>query len=248
MTTNALESATRLIKEATDIVVFTGAGVSAESGISTFRDPATGALWSKFDPEKLVTMNGFDENPRLVWEWHDMLHEKVTVAEPNQAHKWIAELEKHADVTVVTQNVDDLHERAGSTKVVHLHGDLRARCTICSWREPKVTAWQARDLSLLPWCPECNAPARPNSTWFGELLPERAVIQAKEALGWCDLCLIVGTSAQVYPAAEMPMAVVKRGMPVISVNTRAEDHFFKSSVNLTGKAGEVLAGITLETS
>ena len=175
-----------------NVVVFTGAGVSADSGIPTFR--GEGGLWRNFRAEDLATPEAFARDPALVWEWYEWRRGLVRAAEPNAAHRAIARL---PDAVVVTQNVDGLHARAGSADVVELHGNLfRARCV----RERRVLAAPDAFASIPPHC-ECGALLRPDIVWFGEVLPDAAVARASAVISAADLLLIIGTSGIVYPAA-----------------------------------------------
>jgi NAD-dependent deacetylase len=182
------------------IVVFTGAGVSAESGIPTFR--GAGGLWRNFRPEDLATPQAFARDPQLVWEWYEWRRGLVREAQPNAAHEAIARLEGRlgngtGSVTVVTQNVDGLHGRAGSRDLIELHGNLfRVRCT----REGKVRDAAAPFEEMPPRC-ECGALLRPDVVWFGEMLPPGAIERATEVIQAADLLLVIGTSGVVYPAA-----------------------------------------------
>ena len=174
------------------VVVFTGAGVSADSGIPTFR--GAGGLWREFRPEELATPQAFRRDPALVWEWYEWRRALIRKARPNAAHEAVARL---TDAVVVTQNVDALHTRAGSRDVVELHGNLfRVRCT----REGKTRDHPEPFTSLPPLC-ECGALLRPDVVWFGEMLPEDAVARAVGAIRGADLLLVIGTSGVVYPAA-----------------------------------------------
>lgn len=208
------------------ITVITGAGMSAESGIPTFRDALTG-LWARFDPQHLATPEAFHEDPALVWGWYRWRAALVLRARPNAGHLGLAELEEAGhDVTVVTQNVDDLHERAGSTRVLHLHGSLFAsRCIKCGAApaaEPlrenvdAVPAEGSREAP--PACTACGGRLRPGVVWFGEGLPESAWLQAQDAVAACDLLLVIGTSNLVYPAAALPLAALEAGTPVLEIN------------------------------
>jgi NAD-dependent deacetylase len=175
-----------------NVVVFTGAGVSAESGIPTFR--GEGGLWRNFRAEELATPEAFARDPAMVWEWYEMRRGLVRAAEPNAAHRAVAAL---SDAVVVTQNVDALHARAGSADVVELHGSLfRVRCV----REQRVRAAPEPFAALPPRC-ECGALLRPDVVWFGEMLPEDALARASAVMQGADLVLIIGTSGIVYPAA-----------------------------------------------
>jgi len=175
-----------------NVVVFTGAGVSAESGIPTFR--GEGGLWRNFRAEELATPEAFARDPAMVWEWYEWRRGLVRAAEPNAAHRAVAAL---TDAVVVTQNVDALHARAGSADVVELHGSLfRVRCV----REQRVRAAPEPFAALPPRC-ECGALLRPDVVWFGEMLPEDALARASAVMQGADLVLIIGTSGIVYPAA-----------------------------------------------
>jgi len=189
-----IEAAIRAIRNARPrrVVVFTGAGVSADSGIPTFRGP--GGLWRDFRPEDLATPEAFRRDPKLVWEWYEWRRDLIRNAKPNAAHEAIAWL---SDAVVVTQNVDNLHARAGSSDLVELHGNIfRVRC-------PREQTTHVRDEpfpSLPPAC-DCGALLRPDVVWFGEALPPHAVARAVGAIRGADLLLVIGTSGVVYPAA-----------------------------------------------
>jgi len=192
-----------------NVVVFTGAGVSAESGIPTFR--GEGGLWRNFRAEELATPEAFARDPALVWEWYEWRRGLVRAAEPNAAHRAIAAL---SDAVVVTQNVDALHARAGSADVVELHGNLfRVRCT----REQRVRAAPEAFDVLPPRC-ECGALLRPDVVWFGEMLPYDAVARASQLMRGADLVLIIGTSGIVYPAAGL---VALCGGTTVEINPQA---------------------------
>ncbi len=207
------------------IVFLTGAGMSAESGIPTFRDALSG-LWERFDAEQLATPEAFQRDPALCWGWYRWRAALVRRAEPNAGHVAIAQAARdgHA-VSVVTQNVDDLHERAGSDGVVHLHGSLFAsRCLDCGRPvapDPILAgldslAEGAREAP--PTCPRCGGPFRPGVVWFGEALPEQAWNEACTAVSECDLVVVVGTSGLVQPAASLPRLARECGARVVEVN------------------------------
>ena len=208
------------------ITVITGAGMSAESGIATFRDAQTG-LWARFDAQRLATQEAFGDDPALVWGWYRWRAAALLRAEPNAGHRGLAGLERAGhDVTVITQNVDDLHERAGSSPVLHLHGSLFAsRCIDCGTtpadeplreRPEAVLADGAREDP--PACAGCGGWLRPGVVWFGESLPEGPWRAAREAVDRCELLLVIGTSALVYPAAALPLAAIETGTPVLEIN------------------------------
>lgn len=191
------------------VVVFTGAGVSAESGIPTFR--GAGGLWRSFRAEDLATPEAFARDPKLVWEWYEWRRDLVRGAEPNAAHHAIARL---SDAVVVTQNVDALHERAGSADIIELHGNIfRVRCT----SERKTSSRRDPFHSLPPYC-ECGSLLRPDIVWFGETLPPGALERAADEIAAADLLLVVGTSGVVYPAAGL--VELSRGL-TIEINPAA---------------------------
>lgn len=198
------------------IAVLTGAGISAESGVPTFRGP--GGLWRTFRAEELATPQAFRRDPVLVWEWYDWRRSVIAGCRPNAAHEVLAEMERRvADLTLITQNVDGLHHRAGSRTVVELHGNIwRMRCT----RECRP-AWddQAVPLpELPPRCPDCGALARPDVVWFGESLPGEALEAAVQAAQRCRVMLVIGTSALVQPAAGLPLLALRHGARLIEIN------------------------------
>ena len=231
------------LRRARHVAVLTGAGVSAESGLPTFRDALTG-LWAKHRPEDLATPEAFERNPALVWDWYRMRREAALRAEPNPAHLALARLEDLVPrLTIITQNVDGLHRRAGSRTVVELHGDItRVRCSRESapadtWVEPPPGGEP-------PKCEGCGAYLRPDVGWFGETLPEKALHRAWAAVYHCDFFLAVGTSNLVEPAATLPWLAAAQGATVAVVNTTMDGQ--RSGVgihHLTGAAGEVLPGL-----
>lgn len=234
-------AALEALRRAQHVTVLTGAGISAESGIPTFRDALTG-LWSRFRAEELATPEAFARDPALVWSWYRWRRERVLAAEPNAGHRALVELEALVPaLTLITQNVDGLHQRAGSRDVIELHGNIvRARCTrdgstIEDWMECEPGP---------PPCDRCGAPLRPDVVWFGEMLPEGALAAAWEATRHCDVMLSIGTSNLVEPAASLPWVAAAAGATVIVVNTSTEGQRTGPSVHhLVGKAGEVLPGI-----
>jgi len=212
-----------VLARARHVVVFTGAGVSAESGIPTFRDALAG-LWERFDAEQLATPEAFRRDPDLVWGWYEWRRMLVMRAQPNAAHRAIAELEGRVDrFTLVTQNVDDLHDRAGSRAPLRLHGSLFApRCFECDEPAPLAPGIPQEPESgrrlAPPSCGRCGAKVRPGVVWFGEALPEAAIARAFEAAESCDVLLSVGTSSLVHPAAQVPWIAKRAGARVIQVN------------------------------
>ncbi len=235
------------LRKAHRVVVFTGAGVSAESGIATFRDALTG-LWTHFRAEDLATLEGFQRDPELVWGWYEARRAQVLRAQPNPAHHAIAELASRLPrVTVVTQNVDDLHERAGSAGVLHLHGSLHTpRCARCGAPHPlpEATPEPGGEGRLAPpRCGLCGGLVRPGVVWFGEMLPERELVAAQKAALGADFLLCVGTSGVVWPAAGIPGIARDAGATVVQVNADASDLDRLCHFNLRGPAGEVLPAL-----
>ncbi len=246
-----LRSLVARLRAARHVVVFTGAGVSAESGIPTFRDALSG-LWARFDPLQLATPAAYARDPSLVWGWYEWRRVAVSRACPNAAHRAIAALARAVPrLTLVTQNVDDLHERAGSAPVLHLHGRLaQPYCASC--RQPH----QAADAGLVlppqgervepPACSACGGQVRPGVVWFGEALPTREWRAAVDAVTECDAFLCVGTSSLVQPAASLTEMAARAAALTIQVNpNRTESDAVMSHV-LRGAAGTVLPALVSE--
>jgi NAD-dependent deacetylase len=233
------EAALRL-RETRRLVVLTGAGVSKESGIPTFRDAQDG-LWARYDPMDLATREGFLRNPVMVWEWYRYRFGMVENARPNAGHLAIAEMEAiFPQVTVVTQNIDGLHQAAGSTDVVELHGSLRRyKCL-----DGRHTGFSRADLAaqkeIPPVCPHCGALLRPDVVWFGELLPPAAIHRAFDLCQRCDAMLVVGTSGEVEPAASLPVYAAHAGARVIDVNPDRGQTARWADVFLQGPGGVIL--------
>lgn len=237
-----ISSLAERLREAQHVVVFTGAGASAESGIPTFRDALTG-LWERFDPAQLATSDAFRADPSLCWGWYEWRRHKVVQAQPNGAHRAIAELTKYLPkLTVVTQNVDDLHERAGSQDVIHLHGSLHApRCFDCglAYTLPITSEALPEGASRIepPRCSACSGYVRPGVVWFGEMLPEDAWSAGLAAADDCDVFLSIGTSGVVYPAAELPLRALDHGATVIHINPvrvdiSSQEHFLQGPASV----------------
>lgn len=216
------------LREAKHIMVFTGAGISAESGIPTFRDPLSG-LWENFDAEDLASPLAFRKNKALVWGWYEWRRMKIMRAEPNLAHIAVARLERLVpQLTLVTQNVDDLHERAGSTNTIHLHGQiLKPRCFGCNrpHQLPSEIPVEPESGRLLvpPKCHHCGGYIRPGVIWFGENLPERELKAALAAAKSCDLMIVIGTSGVVMPAAQIPVLAKSAGKRIVEINPNKMD-------------------------
>jgi NAD-dependent deacetylase len=228
-----LEQARQLVAAAPRIAVLTGAGISAESGIPTFR--GAGGLWRNFRAEDLATPEAFARDPELVWEWYLWRRSVVATAEPNAGHLALAELERRAPAfTLITQNVDGLHARAGSKKILKVHGDIWiSRCSRCTFQRVD----RSTENSGVPRCPECAAPLRPGVVWFGESLPRLVWDEAERAVHACSLLLVAGTSAQVYPAASL---IGLSGVPTIEINLADTPYSPSVTLSLRGACGEIL--------
>lgn len=234
------------LRTARAVTVFTGAGVSAESGIPTFRDALTG-LWARFDASALATAEAFRADPELVWGWYEWRRMKVLRARPNAAHLAIAALQARLPgLTVVTQNVDDLHERAGSRAVLHLHGELcRPRCIDCgrpgTYPEGVPDEPEGGRRLAPPRCAACGGAIRPGVVWFGESLPEGVFERALEAAAASELLFVIGTSGLVMPAALLPQHARRAGARVVEINPRPV--LAEADWQLAGAAGPLMAAI-----
>jgi NAD-dependent protein deacetylase/lipoamidase len=240
-----MDKAAGMLAAAERVVVFTGAGISAESGIPNFRDALTG-LWARYDAQQLATPTAFHNDPDLVWGWYEWRREAVRRVEPNDGHRAVAAIER---CVVITQNVDDLHERAGSRSPIHLHGSLfEPRCSACGLafsdlpEHPVDSLGEGRRLPP-PTCGRCGAPVRPGVVWFGEALPTQAFEAAVEAAANADVLLTVGTSGVVYPAAEIPQVTARLGGHVIQINPKPTPLDEVATVNLTGPAAKILPAL-----
>lgn len=205
-----------LIKNQTEsikkIVFVTGAGISHESGIPTFRGKE--GLWRNYDPMKLATISAFNDNPKLVWEWYNERRKNIFQSQPNLGHKAIAELEKYAQVVVLTQNIDGLHQKAGSSKVLELHGSIiRIKCSVCDFNDEIVT-----EISEIPPMCKCGNILRPDVVWFGESLPQDVWQKAIMFASQCDLMIVVGTSLVVSPANTLPIYAKQNDAILIEIN------------------------------
>lgn len=218
------------------VLALTGSGVSAESGVPTFREAQSG-LWERFDPHELATPEAFLRDPELVWQWYEWRRELVAAVEPNPGHFALAAMERQLPrFDLVTQNVDGLHQRAGSTGVIEFHGNLFTdRCFV-----EGCVVEQADTSSGVPRCPACGGHVRPGVIWFGENIPQETLGAAAEAVDQCDLFLSIGTSSLVWPAAGLAEAAAQRGATVIEINLDATPMTGKSHFVLQGKSGEIL--------
>jgi NAD-dependent deacetylase len=219
------------------VTVLTGAGVSAESGVPTFRDAQTG-LWSQYRPEELATPRAFRRDPRLVWEWYEWRRKLVSDARPNPAHFALVEMEGFFPrFHLITQNVDGLHQRAGSRGVIELHGNI-AR-TKCFDEGTILSSWKDTG-DVPPRCPNCGGWLRPDVVWFEEPLPEAELQRAAAASRNCDVFFSIGTSTLVYPAAALPSDALHGGATVVEINPQQTPFTAQAAFSLTGAAGVVL--------
>jgi len=207
------ESIADILIDSKKIVFVTGAGISQESGIPTFRGKY--GLWRKYDSMQLATIDAFNNNPKLVWEWYEERRKNIFNAKPNPGHFAIAELEKYKEVIVLTQNIDGLHQRARSTNVLELHGSIiRIKCTVCDFKDEIPASFE----SLPPKCRRCNNILRPDVVWFGESLPQNVWKQAIAEANSCDVMIIAGTSLVVSPANTLPVYAKQNNAILVEVN------------------------------
>jgi NAD-dependent deacetylase len=234
-----LEQARQWLAETDSVAVLTGAGISAESGVPTFRGAS--GLWKEYKPEDLATPEAFARDPKLVWEWYDWRRGIISKAAPNAAHRALVELEKRKPrFTLITQNVDGLHDLAGSGKILKLHGDIwRMRCTACGANFPNRRV----PLPKLPPHCACGGMARPGVVWFGEPLPEGMMKEAEHAVSSARVFLVIGTSAVVHPAAGLVPYAKQAGAKVIEINTEPSAVSGIVDCVLQGPAGEILPGL-----
>jgi len=228
------------LRGAKRVTALTGAGVSQESGLRTFRDPQTG-IWSQHKPEDLASPEAFRRDPQLIWDWYAWRREAIKGVRPNPGHYALVKLSEHTpQFTLITQNVDGLHRMAGSTDVIELHGNIRlVRCSECgqiveNWEEVEGT---------VPRCTVCGGLLRPHVVWFGESLPRAELEAAVEAARTCDVFFSIGTSGIVQPAAALAYAAHNRGAKVVEINAKRTLLTPKADFVLSGKSGEVLPAL-----
>lgn len=222
------------------VVALTGAGVSAESGVPTFRDAQTG-LWARFRPEELATAEAFEADPDTVWAWYEWRRDLVAAAAPNPGHRALAALEAlFPEFALITQNVDGLHARAGSRRVIEFHGNLFANRCFAGCGE---IADVPRPCPEPPRCPHCGAWVRPGVVWFGEAIPRDLLEQSQAAALDCELFLAIGTSAQVYPAAGLASLASRAGALVVEVNPAPSGMDGAAEFTLAGPSGVVLPAL-----
>ena len=229
------------LRSANHVVAMTGAGVSAESGVPTFRDAQTG-LWAKYEPTELATPQAFERNPKLVWDWYCWRRKKVLEVEPNPGHRALVELASLVSgFTLVTQNVDNLHQRAGSPNVIELHGNiLRAKCFASNH---VAIEWPDDSTHQPPHCDRCASLMRPDVVWFNECLPAQALNAAADASAECDVFISIGTSSVVHPAATLAGIALNSGATVLEINPDPTPLTHQATFTLPGPSGVILPQI-----
>jgi NAD-dependent deacetylase len=239
--------AARAIQNSQRLVVLSGAGVSKESGIPTFRDALDG-LWANYNPQELATPDGFRRNPKLVWDWYDYRRGLLAQARPNPGHYALADLEDYLpQVVVITQNIDGLHSQAGSQDVIPVHGDIRRNKCFANCRgnptyiDVETLEWDRA--SGPPRCPHCGAYVRPDVVWFEEMLPEAALQRAYALCMIADVMLVVGTSGLVQPIGSLPLVAHQRGAVIVEVNPNPSEITPVARWHLAGPSGEILPRI-----
>jgi NAD-dependent deacetylase len=235
-----------LVREGQPCVVLSGAGISTESGIPDFRSPT--GIWVEYDPMEYATIDAFRRDPVKVWDFYARRFEVLTRAEPNAGHLALAELERRGLVTaVVTQNIDGLHERAGSRVVVEVHGSIRtASCLDCGEQVPLATVVASLRAAPAPPCPRCGAILKPDVVMFGELLPADAIERATDLAQRAGLLLVVGSALEVYPVAGLPQETLAGGGKLAIVNRGPTPFDRVASIRIDGGAGETLAALAEE--
>ena len=238
------ESLSTTLRSARNVAVLTGSGISAESGVPTFRDAQTG-LWAHYEPEELATPEAFERDPRLVWEWYAWRRELVQRAVPNPGHEALAELERRVpSFVLLTQNVDGLHRRADSQNVVELHGNImRSKCSV----EGVFVEPREDDPEVPPSCLGCGAFLRPDVVWFGEALPAEALEAAYGAARECDVFFSIGTSGLVQPAASLAFDALRCGAVIVEINPNETPLNRHADYVLRGGAGDVLPALVRAT-
>ncbi len=226
-----------VLQEASRVAILTGSGISAESGIPTFRGEE--GLWKKYRPEELATPTAFSQDPKLVWEWYDWRRGIIGQKEPNPGHKVIARWEEtFPTVSLITQNIDGLHQKAGSKNIWELHGNIwKLRCT----EEETITENYETPLKEIPpLCPNCGALLRPHVVWFGESLSPTILQKSIQLSSECDVMFVIGTSAVVQPAASLPFEASEAGAKIVEINLDPTPLSLYADFSIRGKSGEIL--------
>ena len=238
---HSLDTLAAALERARTVAVLTGAGISADSGVPTFRDPESG-LWAGFRPEELATPEAFERDPDRVWQWYRWRRECIAAVAPNPGHHALARLaERLPDLRLITQNVDGLHQRAGHADVIEFHGNIHEN--LCHREQRPVTVDEASDEA--PHCPRCGARVRPGVVWFGEEIPPRALARALAAGEACGLFIAVGTSAEVYPAAGLADLARRHGARVAVVDPDEAAFSANTDIAVRGRAADVLPALAV---
>lgn len=244
MADSLIQQGAQAIHDAKAVTILTGAGVSKESGVPTFRDALEG-LWEQYNPEELATAFAFINNPKLVWDWYEWRRKLAGEVSPNAGHIALAKLHNFKqNLHIITQNVDDLHEQAGSKNVIHLHGNIATHkcfdnCKGIPTLIDITTIFYEEDDGP-PICPDCGANVRPNVVWFGESLPREELTKAMEYSRQCDVMIVVGTSGMVSPASELPRMAKQNGAIIIEVNPDTSTITRYADIKLDGTSGDIL--------
>ncbi len=236
-----LLAAAELISNSTHLIALTGAGISKESNVPTFR--GKDGLWKNYDAMELATPTAFARNPKLVWEWYTWRQDLISKCVPNPAHVTLSKWEEEGRLKrIITQNVDGLHYRAGSKTILEVHGDIFAlKCTACDF-----TSRLEKPANGIPLCPECENNLRPDVVWFGESLDGEVMQDVYHELEQADVCIIIGTSALIHPAATFPLIVKQNGGSLIEINVQQTPLTGYVDIHLSGKAGEILPLLDVE--
>jgi NAD-dependent deacetylase len=245
-----IQEAAQLLKDIKHLAVLTGAGISKESGLATFRDPDDG-LWSQFSPQELANAQAFHQDPVKIWNWYAQRRRKAAQAKPNPGHEALVQMESiFESVVIITQNVDGLHQAAGSHHVIELHGNIhRNKCADGCYGNPTlvdVPLSTEENEDGLPLCPLCGAFVRPDIVWFGEMLPETALEQSFKVCNEADAMLTIGTSGDVIPASLLPRIVAKHNAPIIEINPEDTSLTSLARAVLRGPSGVLLPQLVAE--
>jgi NAD-dependent deacetylase len=226
-----------VIQSSSRAAVLTGAGISAESGVPTFRDAQTG-LWAQYDPLQLATPEAFQNDPKLVWDWYTWRRDLISNSLPNPGHIALVDLESYfPEFTLITQNVDAMHQLAGSREVIELHGNIfRTKCS----RDCRLISEPLDSSESPPLCPGCGSYLRPDVVWFGESLPAAALEYAIQAASTCEVFISIGTSTLIEPAASLPFIALEKGAYVLEINPLSTPFSQSASCSIQGNAGDVL--------
>lgn len=237
MDKESLQKAIEIVESTHNVAVLTGAGISAESGIPTFRGDK--GLWNNCRPEDIATPQAFSKDPKFVWEWYDLRRQTIIKADPNPGHYSLVELENKKDgFTLITQNIDGLHKKAGSKNIIEMHGNIwQMRCTKCG---QVYFDYEVPLKDIPPSCEQCGEMTRPNVVWFGEIIPMSVIDACVVAIDRCDVMLIIGTSGVVEPAASMGLMAMRSGKKVIEINLDTTPGSGMYDLTLRGKSGEIL--------